>query len=93
MMWPRVRQLGGLTISTLNEFLQIANLKENAGEYPSNLKMISNLLKDHNGIIKYLRKRAKECEEEYNDARTKDFMIGLRGIHEKMAWMLRTHLD
>lgn len=89
----RVRQLGGLTISTLSEFLEIANLKENPGEYPSDLKMISNLLKDHEDTIKYLRKSAKECEEEYDDAGTNDFMIGLMEIHEKMAWMLRTHLD
>jgi len=71
----RVRQLGGLTISTINEYLQITNLKENPGEYSSTLKMISNLLKDHNGIIKYLRKSAKDGEEEYKNAGTNDFMI------------------
>src|SRR3712207_5027025 len=43
----RTRQLGGLSVATLNEFLQIAHLKENPSEYPSDLKMISNLLKDH----------------------------------------------
>ena len=89
----RTRQLGGLTAATLNEFLQIAHLKENPSEYPSDLKMISNLLKDHEDTIKFLRKSAEECEEEYNDMGTNDFLIGLMQIHEKMAWMLRTHLD
>ena len=89
----RTRQLGGLTVATLNEFLQIAQLKENPGEYPSDLKMISNLLKDHESTIKYLRKSAEQCEEEYNDMGTNDFLIGLMEIHEKMAWMLRAHLD
>ncbi len=89
----RTRQLGGLTVATMNEFLQIANLKENPGEYPSDLKMISNLLKDHESTIKYLRKSAKDCDEEYDDSGTNDFLIGLMEIHEKMAWMLRTHLD
>ncbi len=89
----RTRQLGGLSEATLNEFIQIANLKENPGEYPSDIKMISNLLKDHESTIKFLRKSAKDCDEEYNDSGTNDFLIGLMEIHEKMAWMLRTHLD
>jgi starvation-inducible DNA-binding protein len=89
----RTRQLGGLTVATLNEFLQIAHLQENPGEYPSDLKMISNLLKDHESTIKFLRKSAEQCDEEYNDMGTNDFLIGLMEIHEKMAWMLRAHLD
>jgi starvation-inducible DNA-binding protein len=55
--------------------------------------MISNLLTDHENTIKYLRKSAEKCDEEYNDMGTNDFLIGLMEIHEKMAWMLRTHLD
>ena len=89
----RTRQLGGATVATMNEFMRITNLKENPGEYPSDLKMISNLLMDHESTIKYLRKSAAKCDEEYNDMGTNDFLIGLMEIHEKMAWMLRTHLD
>ena len=89
----RIRQLGGTTVATMNEFMRITNLKEYPGEYPSDLKMISNLLTDHEKTIKYLRKSADKCDEEYNDMGTNDFLIGLMEIHEKMAWMLRTHLD
>jgi starvation-inducible DNA-binding protein len=89
----RTRQLGGGTVATMNEFMRITNLKEKPGEYPSDLKMISNLLTDHESTIKYLRKSADKCDEEYNDMGTNDFLIGLMEIHEKMAWMLRTHLD
>jgi starvation-inducible DNA-binding protein len=89
----RTRQLGGVTVATMNEFMRITNLKEKPGEYPSDLKMISNLLTDHESTIKYLRKSADKCDEEYNDMGTNDFLIGLMEIHEKMAWMLRTHLD
>jgi starvation-inducible DNA-binding protein len=52
----------------LSEFLQFVNLKENPGEYPADLKMISILINDHEDTIKYLRKIAVECEEEYADA-------------------------
>ncbi len=89
----RTRQLGGVTVATMNEFMRITNLKEKPGEYPSDLKMISNLLTDHESTIKYLRKSADKCDEEYGDMGTNDFLIGLMEIHEKMAWMLRTHLD
>lgn len=89
----RTRQLGGLTVATLKEFLQSSNLKENPGDYPSDLKMISNLLGDHETTIKYLRKGADDCEKKYHDMGTNDFLIGLMEKHEKMAWMLRAHLD
>ncbi|MGD9673410.1 MAG: Dps family protein [Candidatus Nitrosocosmicus sp.] len=89
----RTRQLGGLTVATLNEFLKSTNLKENPGDYPSDLKMISNLLGDHETTIKYLRKSADVCEKKYHDMGTNDFLIGLMEKHEKMAWMLRAHVD
>lgn len=89
----RTRQLGGTSIGTMKEFIETTNLKEFPGDGPSDLKMISNLLSDHESIIKYLRSSAEECEEKYQDSGTNDFLIGLMEIHEKMAWMLRAHLD
>jgi starvation-inducible DNA-binding protein len=54
--------------------------------------MISNLLKDHETIIKTLRKNADEAEE-LEDMATNDFFLGAVEKHEKMAWMLRAHLE
>lgn len=54
--------------------------------------MISNLLADHEQIIRSLRTDADRCEE-YHDMGTNDFLIGVMEKHEKMAWMLRAHLD
>jgi starvation-inducible DNA-binding protein len=88
----RARQLGGATVATMTEFMQITNLKEFPGDYPSDSKMISNLLGDHEATIKYLRRSAEECDEKYHDSGTNDFLIGLMEIHEKMAWMLRSHV-
>jgi len=89
----RSRQLGGVAIATMKEFLQCGELQENPGDYPSDLKMISNLLTDHEINIKYLRKSAEDCDKKYHDMGTNDFLIGLMEKHEKMAWMLRAHLD
>jgi starvation-inducible DNA-binding protein len=89
----RSRQLGGVSVATMTEFLQNTNLKEKPGDFPADMKMISNLLSDHENTIKYLRKSSEECDEKYHDMGTNDFLIGLMEVHEKMAWMLRAHLD
>ena len=89
----RARSLNGKSLGTLQEFLEYARIKESPKEYPNDLKMISNLLSDHEQIIKILRKNADECEEKYHDMGTNDFLIGIMEKHEKMAWMLRAHLD
>jgi starvation-inducible DNA-binding protein len=88
----RVRDLNGNSLGTYSEYLQHGKLKESAGDYPDDLKMISNLLADHEQIIRTLRKDADRCEDEYHDMGTNDFLIGLMEKHEKMAWMLRAHL-
>jgi len=54
--------------------------------------MISNLLADHEQIIRSLRTDADRCEE-FHDMGTNDFLIGVMEKHEKMALMLRAHLD
>ena len=34
-----------------------------------------------------------ECVDKYQDIETNDFLIEIMQKHEKMAWMLRAHLD
>ena len=89
----RVRQLNGMSLGTLSEFVEHGRLKEFPGDYPDDLKMISNLLSDHEEIIRNLRREADRCEDEYHDMETNDFLIGIMEKHEKMAWMLRAHLS
>ena len=89
----RARQLNGKSLGTLQEFLDNSRIKESPGEYPNDMRMISNLLSDHEHIIKTLRTNADECEDKYHDMGTNDFLIGIMEKHEKMAWMLRAHLD
>ena len=89
----RARSLNGKSLGTLQEFLEYNRIKESPGEYPDDLRMLSNLLSDHEQIIQILRKNADECDETYHDMGTNDFIIGIMEKHEKMAWMLRAHLD
>jgi starvation-inducible DNA-binding protein len=89
----RARQLGGKSLGTLDEFVRHSSINEDPGQNPDPQTMISNLLKDHETIIKTLRENADEADEEYDDMATNDFFLEAVQKHEKMAWMLRAHLE
>jgi len=89
----RIPQLGGKAIATLEEFAKLSRIKEDAGEYPDANKMLSNLLADIEAIIRSTRTDADACDERYHDLGTNDFLIGLVEQHEKMAWMIRAHIE
>ena len=89
----RIPQLGGKAASTMEEFNEMARIKEDPGQFPGANKMISNLLADHESIIRVLRTDSEACLEKYGDAGSNDFLIGLMEQHEKTAWMLRAHLE
>lgn len=89
----RCRAMGGKSIATMTEFLAKTSLKEQPKEYPVARKMISNLLADHETVIRNLRKDLEICDSECNDMGTNNFLTDLMEKHEKMAWMLRSFLD
>jgi starvation-inducible DNA-binding protein len=89
----RARHLGGKSYGTMEEFVHHSSIKEDPGEYPDAQTMISNLLKDHETVIQTLRKSVDECEEKYHDPVTSNFFQDAVEKHEKMAWMLRAHLE
>lgn len=88
----RVRQVGGFTIGTLDEFKQNAAIDEQPGRIPAAEDMIRNLLSDREAMIRQLREDADKTDE-LGDMATNDFLIGLVEENEKTAWMLRAHLE
>src|ERR687890_1546800 len=88
----RARQLGGKSLGTLDEFVRYSSINADPGQNPDAQTMISNLLHDHETIIKTLRKNADEAEE-LEDMATNDFFLQAVEKHEKMAWMIRAHLE
>ena len=89
----RAWQLGGKSLGTLAEFTQHSRIKEHPGQYPAATAMLSNLLADHEAVIRTLRGDLATVMDKYADAGTNDFLTGLMEKHEKMAWMLRAFLD
>ena len=89
----RIRSLGSKTPATLSEFGKNSRLDEHPGEYPDANSMVSNLVLDHETIIKNLRTDLETCDVKYHDVGTNDFLTGLMEKHEKTAWMLRSTLE
>jgi starvation-inducible DNA-binding protein len=88
----RARFLGGQSLGSLSDFLKHTKLKEYPGKYPDAQGMISNLLADHEAIVRSLRVNLEICADKYRNIGTNDFLTGLMKRHEKMAWMLRAFL-
>lgn len=89
----RIPQLGGKAVATLKEFQELSQINEDIGQYPDADKMLSNLLADHEAIIRSTRIDADECDEKHHDMGTNDFLVGLVEQHEKIAWMIRAHIE
>lgn len=85
----RVRMLGGIAISSLQEFLYYARVEEQPGVVPDILR----LLADHEASIRFLREDARKCTEEYEDEGTFELLVNIMRLHEKMAWMLRSYIE
>ena len=87
----RVRSIGHYSEGRLVDFLKLTDLLEEG--YTDNPKtLITNLVNDHETIIRQLRRLIDEFADKYNDAGSSDFVTGLIGKHEKTAWMLRSYL-
>jgi len=88
----RINKLGGKTIGTMNEFLEITSLKESPNVYLNQKEMLKELLADHETIVKEFRKNIDESNEN-KDAGTSDFFTSLMQQHETMAWVSRRYLS
>ena len=89
----RIRSLGHYTPATLKDFLALTHLSEELQEKNDSNGFIKELLLDHESIIIYLRENINLIANDLQDAGTSDFITGLVENHEKMAWMLRAHLN
>ncbi len=88
----RIRALGHYAPATLKSYLELTHLSEQSREGNDSGGFIKELLGDHESIVTRLRENINKFAGELNDAGTSDFITGLMETHEKMAWMLRSHL-
>jgi starvation-inducible DNA-binding protein len=86
----RAQALGFFVDASFTAFKEAACIKEARKPLPAK-KMIKQLMDDHELLICCARKIADLAEKEKDQA-TVDLMARRLGAHEKMAWMLRSHL-
>lgn len=86
----RIRMLEHKTPATLHEFLKLTTIKE-SDLIPGGQQMIRTLLADHEQIIREIRPKIAEFNE-LKDEGSGDLLIERMRAHEKMAWILRSHL-
>ena len=89
----KVRAVGGTAMATMEEYLGNSRLKETVGSPGDPRKMISDLADGHETVVKHLREAFHLVEEKFDDPSTSNFIADLLEKHEKMMWMLQTHLD
>ncbi|MEA5534658.1 Dps family protein [Crocosphaera sp. XPORK-15E] len=89
----RIRTLGGYPVGTMEGFLKICSLKEHPGNVPTATEMVSQLLEDHQQVVRNLREQVEKCSNDFKDDGTADFLTGLMEQHEQIAWMLRSFIE
>ena len=89
----RIRALGHYAIASLKQFLALTHLAEINGITNQKQAFLKELLADHESIIINLRENIHRFAGTYHDVGTSDFITGLMEEHEKMAWMLRAHIE
>ena len=85
----RIRNIGHFAKGSLKEFMEIASLSEQPRGAAISEDMITELVNDHDSIIRKTRGLIYDLDEEFDDAGSSDFITGILKEHEKMAWMLR----
>jgi len=88
----RIRTIGHYAPATLKSYLSFTHLTEQTLEKNDSQGFIRELLADHQSLILILRGNIKSFGDEFQDLGTADFITGLMQAHEKMAWLLRSHL-
>lgn len=86
----RLRSLNQFAPGTMPQFAKITGLETKA-ELGSAITMISELLHDHEHLVRELQDTIENAEKA-GDQATMDLMIERQTYHQKTAWMLRSSL-
>jgi len=88
----RIRALGAWAPLAASELKARSSLQEMApGKVPDAVSMLTLLRDDHEALCRRLR-TGIDSVEDGGDQATADFLTEQLSQHEKMAWMLRSHL-
>ena len=87
----RIRALGAYAPGSFSEFAELSAIKEDT-ERRSATEMITNLVADSEAVVKVAAEVATAAEK-VGDIVSADLGTRRSDVHEKNAWMLRSHLE
>jgi starvation-inducible DNA-binding protein len=87
----RMRMLKIKAPGSLKEFLELSTLSESEGDLSGN-EMLAELSDDRDSLADHIRPKIEEVIK-MGDQGTGDLLINHLRMHEKAAWMLRSHLE
>jgi starvation-inducible DNA-binding protein len=87
----RIRSVGARAPGSYSEFAQLAAIEEAKGT-PVARQMVEHLLADQTLVADAARRVVKAAEAS-GDQATADLGVRRIQVHEKNAWMLRSHLE
>jgi starvation-inducible DNA-binding protein len=87
----RIRAVGAPAPGTYGEFQKLSAVKEVTG-VPAAKKMIEELVRDQ-GIVAECAREVLRMASASGDDASEDLAVQRIQVHEKNAWMLRSHLD
>ncbi|NBB87129.1 MAG: DNA starvation/stationary phase protection protein [Bacteroidetes bacterium] len=87
----RIRTLGAFAPASYSAFTRLSTVSEETG-HPKAEEMIRVLVADQQAISDAAQ-RVIEAAEVINDSATADLGTRRMDLHEKNAWMLRSHLE
>ena len=87
----RIRSVGAPAPATYSAFQALSAVKERSG-VPSAKEMLKELVRDQ-GIVAESARAALKAAAEAGDDASEDLAVQRIQVHEKNAWMLRSHLD
>lgn len=88
----RVRQLGYFVQASSSVYSKYSVVQEEE-EFPNAQQMIERLLADHEALANRLRADLAKLEDLEVDVATCDVFVQRISVHDKAAWMLRSHLS
>lgn len=86
----RIRALGEKSLGSMHAYLEYTRLEESNSNLTAD-EMLKTLLQDHESLIQSLR-AAIEKIAAWGDQGSSDLCINRLRVHEKIAWMIKSHL-
>ncbi|NUQ37542.1 MAG: DNA starvation/stationary phase protection protein [Caldilineales bacterium] len=87
----RIRSLGALAPGSFSAFAALSAIEEENG-HPNAMEMVRKLAADQD-VIAQLSHKVIAAAEPMGDQATIDLAVRRTQVHEKHAWMLRSHLE